>query len=40
MFFVDKKGKVTDTVILQGIANTGLDEAAMVAIKKTKFNCT
>ena len=36
--FVDKKGKVTDTIVLKGIPNTGLDEAAMVAIKKTKFN--
>ena len=35
--FVDKKGKVTDTVVLKGIANTGLDEAAMTAIEKTKF---
>ena len=35
--FVDKKGKVTDTVVLKGIPNTGLDEAAMVAITKTKF---
>jgi len=36
--FVDKKGKVTDTIVLKGIPNTGLDEAAMAAIKKTKFN--
>lgn len=35
--FVDKKGKVTDTVTLKGIPNTGLNEAAMNAIKKTKF---
>ena len=35
--FVDKKGKVTDTVVLKGIANTGLDEAAMTAIEKTRF---
>ena len=31
------KGKVTETVVLKGIPNTGLDEAAMTAIKKTKF---
>jgi protein TonB len=35
--FVNKKGKVTETVVLKGIANTGLDDAAMTAIKKTKF---
>ena len=35
--FVDKKGKVTDTVVLTGIPNTGLDEAAMTAIAKTRF---
>lgn len=35
--FVDKKGKVTETVVLKGIPNTGLDDAAMTAIKKTKF---
>jgi len=35
--FVDRKGNVTDTVVLKGIANTGLDEAAMDAIRKTKF---
>lgn len=35
--FVDKKGKVTDTVVLKGIPNTGLDEAAMTAIRKTRF---
>ncbi len=35
--FVDKKGKVTDTVVLKGIPNTGLDEAAITAIEKTRF---
>ena len=35
--FVDKKGKVTETVVLKGIPNTGLDEAAMTAIAKTRF---
>ncbi len=35
--FIDKTGKVTDTVILKGIPNTGLDEAAMDAIRKTRF---
>lgn len=35
--FVDKKGIVKETNILKGIPNTGLDEAAVDAIKKTKF---
>ena len=35
--FVDKKGRVQDTLILKGIPNTGLDEAAVKAIKKTRF---
>ena len=35
--FVDKKGRVKDTVILKGIPNTGLDEAAISAIRKTRF---
>ena len=35
--FIDKKGRVQDTVILKGIPNTGLDEAAILAIRKTRF---
>ncbi|UCD36890.1 MAG: energy transducer TonB [Fidelibacterota bacterium] len=35
--FVDKTGKVTETVILSGLPNTGLDEAAVSAIKRTRF---
>lgn len=35
--FVDKKGKVQDCVILKGVPNTGLDEAAIKAIKMTRF---
>jgi protein TonB len=35
--FIDKKGRVQDTVILKGIPNTGLDEAAVKAIRKTRF---
>lgn len=35
--FINKSGKVTDVIILKGIPNTGLDEAAMDAIKKTRF---
>ena len=35
--FVDKKGRVQDTLILKGIPNTGLDEAATTAIRKVRF---
>ncbi|UCH10931.1 MAG: energy transducer TonB [Fidelibacterota bacterium] len=35
--FVDKTGKVTETVILSGLPNTGLDEAAVTAIQRTRF---
>ncbi len=35
--FVDKKGRVKETSILKGIPNTGLDEAAIAAIRKTRF---
>jgi len=35
--FVSKEGIVTETVVLKGIPNSGLDEAAMDAIRKTKF---
>lgn len=35
--FVDDKGRVKDTVVLSGIPNTGLDEAAAEAIRKTRF---
>jgi TonB family protein len=35
--FVDEKGDVSDTSILRGHPNTGLNEAAIAAIKKTKF---
>jgi TonB family protein len=35
--FVDEKGKVKETVILKGIPNTGLDEAAIKAIRKVSF---
>ena len=35
--FVDEKGRVRDTVILKGIPNTGLDEAATTAIRKVRF---
>ncbi len=35
--FVDKKGRVKETIILKGIPNTGLDEAAIDAIRRTRF---
>ena len=35
--FVDAKGRVTETVILKGIPNTGLNEAAADAIRRTRF---
>ena len=35
--FINEKGRVTETQVLKGIPNTGLNEAAMKAIKKTKF---
>ncbi|MCH7939677.1 MAG: energy transducer TonB [Candidatus Marinimicrobia bacterium] len=35
--FVNSKGRVTETVILKSIPNTGLDEAAVDAIRRTLF---
>ena len=35
--FVSEFGKVAECVILKGVPNTGLDEAAIDAIKKTRF---
>lgn len=35
--YVNEFGKVTECVILKGVPNTGLDEAAIAAIMKTKF---
>ena len=35
--FIDEKGRVKETPILKGVPNTGLDEAAMAAIRKTRF---
>ncbi len=36
-FFIDEKGRVTDIYVYKGIPNTGLDEAAMGAIKRTRW---
>jgi protein TonB len=35
--FVDDKGRVQETVVLKGIPNTGLNEAAGDAIRRTRF---
>ena len=35
--FIDEKGRVKETLILKGVPNTGLDEAAMEAIKKNSI---
>jgi len=35
--FVNEKGEVTKCKIMKSIPNTGLDEAAIEAVKKTKF---
>lgn len=35
--FVDKNGNVTDNIVIRGVPNTGLNEAALSGIKKTKF---
>ena len=35
--FIDEKGRVKETLILKGVPNTGLDEAATEAIRKTRF---
>ena len=35
--YIDEKGRVKETLILSGIPNTGLDEAATDAIRKVRF---
>lgn len=35
--FIDKNGDVTECSVLKGMPNTGLEEAAIAAIKKTRF---
>ena len=35
--FIDKKGRVTKTVVLQGFPNSGLDKAAAEAVRKTRL---
>ena len=36
-FFIDKKGNVTEAWIQKGLPNTGLDEAALSAVKRSKW---
>ena len=37
-FFIDKKGKVTEAYVTKGIPGTGLNEAALAAVKKSKWH--
>jgi len=36
--FIDETGTVSHAIVLKGVPNTGLDEAAIDAIKKTRFS--
>lgn len=36
--FIDSTGKVTETVVVKGFPDTGLDQAAIEALKKTRWN--
>ena len=36
-FFINKKGIVTEAFVQKGLPNTGLDEAALSAVKKSKW---
>ncbi len=35
--FIDDRGRVQETIILKGVPNTGLDDAAAEAIRRTRF---
>ena len=35
--FIDKKGKVKDSFILRGMSENSLNQAALKAIKRTRF---
>jgi TonB family protein len=35
--FIDKQGKVKETIILEGVPKTGLNESAITALRKTRF---
>ena len=36
-FFIDEKGNVTEAYVQKGVPNTGLDESALNAVKKSKW---
>ena len=36
-FFINEKGIVTEAWIQKGLPNTGLDEAALAAVKRSKW---
>ena len=36
-FFINKKGNVTEAYVQKGIPGTGLDKAALIAVKKSKW---
>jgi protein TonB len=35
--FIDHRGRVQETIVLKGVPNTGLDDAAADAIRRTRF---
>ena len=36
--FIDEKGRVKETIVVKGIPNTGLNESAVQALRKTRFS--
>jgi len=36
-FFIDIKGDVSQVIVIKGMPNTGLDEAAAIAVKRSKW---
>ena len=35
--FIDKSGRVKETIVIKGLPNTGLNESAVTALRKTRF---
>jgi protein TonB len=35
--FIDKTGRVKETIVIKGVPNTGLNESAIAALRKTRF---
>ena len=35
--FIDKTGRVKETIVIKGLPNTGLNESAVTALRKTRF---